>query len=248
MEMVQLVDCPRCGQTKPADAHDKHLCEDCAKAEANRYMYLRQHQGDWMKAAEDAGIEVWLRQPGETTWEYTVWMAYRDMYPGRKPSYVDVARQLNTTHNVVKKIAQRWTFQARMQAWMTECDRITMLQRHEEIIHMNAEHIDMAQRLRNKLSQAIDLVDPALLKPGELGTLLKLTTDLERKARVDEAAESDMRVAMLHDTENPDLRQSPTKQNDLSEVVQILLNAGALGSVTQIGVRETTTREVVMTE
>ena len=241
-----LIKCARCGQEKEAAERDNHICVDCAKAENNRYTYLRTHQGDWMAAAADAGIDVWLQQPGETQWEYTVWMAYRDSYPGKKPSYGDVAVQLGTTYNVVKKVAQRWSFPARMQAWIVECDRITMLQRRNEILDMNKAHIDMAAKLRSKLSDAIDAVEPALLKPGEIASLAKLAADMERKARLETIEQDELRTAMLHDTEHPEAKKSPTKFGDLGEVVQILLNAGALGSVTQIGVRET--REVVVAD
>ena len=240
---ADVIKCPRCGQEKVPDERDKHICVDCAKAENNRYMYLRQHQGDWMEVAKDAGVDVWLQQPGETQWEYTVWCAYRDSYPGKKPTYRSVAEQLDTTVGVVQKIAQRWTFPARMQVWMAECDRITMEQRRAEILHMNAEHISMAQRLRDKLSIAIDLVDPTALKPSELASLLRMATDLERKAQLDQEVQEEKRMAVAVD--NPEAKRSPTKQSDLGEVVKILLNAGALGSVTQIGVRETTTREGV---
>lgn len=246
-EVVSLIVCPRCGQEKIADIHDPHICVDCAKVENSRYSYLRQHQGDWMEAAKDAGVDPWLQQPGETQWEYTVWVAYRDAYPGKKPTYGDVAKQLGTTRGVVGKIAQRWTFQARMQAWMAECDRITMEQRQREILDMNKDHIDMAQRLRGKLSEAIDNIDPLQLKPGELSSLMKMATDLERKALVDTVAQEDVQRSLVRDTENPNLKKSPTKQSDLSEVMQILLKAGAFGtgSGMQIGMRETTTREIL---
>lgn len=238
-----VIKCPRCGQEKIADTRDTHICVDCAKAENNRYMYVRQHQGDWMEAAKDAGVDIWLQQPGETQWEYTVWCAYRDSYPGKKPTYRSVAEQLGTTVGVVGKIAQRWTFQARMQVWMAECDRITMEQRRREILDMNAEHISMAKRLRDKISTAIDLVDPAALKPSELSSLMRMATDLERRAQLDQEVQEEKRMDMFVD--NPETKRSPTKQSDLGEVVKILLNAGALGSVTQLGIRETTTREVV---
>lgn len=248
-ELVAIIKCPKCGQEKPADSRDKHMCVDCARAETNRYNHLRMNQGDWIKASQDAGIDVWLQQPGETQWEYTVWCAYRDSYPGKKPTYGSVAEQLGTTRAVVAKIAQRWTFQARMQLWMAECDRITLQQRQQEILNMNAEHISMAQRLRNKISVAIDLIEPSELKPSELSSLTKLATDLERRARLDEISQDEIRRDTMHDVENPNLKQSPTKQNDLTEVVQILMKSGALGSITQIGIRETTetktTREVV---
>ena len=241
---LPVVKCPRCGQEKTADSRNPHMCVDCAKAENSRYAYLRAHQDDWMAAAADAGVDVWLQQPGETQWEYTVWVAYCDSYPGQKPSYQAVAKQLGTTYNVVKKVAQRWTFTARMQAWITECDRVTMAQRRQEILNMNAAHIDMAQRLRDKLSVAIDSVDPATLKPSDIATLAKLSTELERKARVDTIAQDEMRVELLKDTENPEMKRSPTKQSDLSDVVGILLQAGVLGNNLQVGIRET--REVVV--
>ena len=46
----------------------------------------------------------------------------------------------------------------------------------------------------------------------------------------------------MTDTENPELKKAPTKQSDLSEVVGILLKAGALGDITQIGVKQTETK------
>lgn len=246
--MNEVVKCRRCGQEKPADDKDKHLCVDCALAERNRYSHLRKNQGNWMEVAEEAGIAPWLQQPGETQHEYTIWCYYRDSYPGKKPTYAELAEKASTTHAFVRTVAQRWSFQARMQAWMTECDRITMLQRRDEILNMNKDHIDMAQRLRDKMSAAIDCIEPSMLKPSELGSLMRVAAELERTARVDTLAQEDVVRELSRGTdENPDLKKSPTKQDDLGEVVSILLSAGALGNVTQLGVRETTTttREVV---
>lgn len=244
-ELVEIVHCRRCSQDKPADSRDKHLCVDCAKAENNRYSYLRRNQGDWMEIAKEAGIDVWLQQPGETQLEYAIWVAYRDSYPGTKPSYKEAAEKVGTTLNFVRTVAQRWTFQARMQAWMAECDRLTMEQRRHEILEMNADHVSMAKRIRDKLSVAIDSIDPATLKPSDLTGLMKLSTELERKARLDTIDQEALQRDLVVDKENPNIKKSPTKQSDLGEVISILLSAGALGSVTQIGVRETTTREIV---
>lgn len=241
----KIIHCPKCGQDKPADPRDTHMCVDCAKALNNRAAHLRMHQEDWMDIAKDAHIDPWLQQPGETQLEYTIWSVYRDSYPGRRLTYAEVAEKAGTTKQFVGKVAQRWTFQARMQAWMAECDRMTMAQRRDEVLHMNAEHISMAQRIRDKLSVAIDMIQPETLKPSELGSLMKLATDLERKARLDTIEVEDKLRDNFVDNENPNIKKSPTKHGDLGEVVQILLKAGALGSVTQIGVRETTTREVV---
>lgn len=247
-ELVEIIHCPKCGQDKPADSRDRHMCVDCAKAENNRSSYLRRNQGDWMEIAKDAGVDVWLQQPGETQLEYSIWVAYRDSYPGAKPSYRQAAEKCGTTLNFVRAVAQRWTFQARMQVWMAECDRITLAQRRSEILNMNAEHISMAQRLRDKIGVAIDAIQPETLKPSELSSLLKLATDLERKARLDTVDQEELRKDLYVDTDSAEMKRSPTKQSDLGEVVQILLKAGALGNITQVGIRETTTREIVAKE
>lgn len=243
-----LITCKRCGMEKVASSRDKHLCVECANAENTRITYYRQHQEDWVAAAKEQGIDLWLQQPGETQWEYTVWVKYRDSYPGKKPSYGSVAEELGTTYNVVKKIAQRWSFPMRMQAWMIECDRITMLQRRDEILTMNKEHVDMATTLRDKLKKAIETIDPVALKPGEIASLAKLATEMERKARIDTIAQEEARQPLLVDTGNPELKKNETKKDDLKEVMDILLKAGALGDITHIGVRRTETTEVALVD
>lgn len=248
-ELVQLITCRRCGMQKEPSSRDKHLCVECANAENSRVTYYRQHQEDWVAAANEQGIDLWLQQPGETQWEYTVWVKYRDSYPGKKPSYRSVAEELGTTYNVVNKIAQRWSFPMRMQAWMTECDRITMLQRRDEVLNMNKEHVDMASTLREKLKKAIDTIDPVALKPGEIASLAKLATEMERKARIDTIAQEEARQPLLVDQSNPGLKKSnETKKDDLQEVMSILIKAGALGDITHIGVRRTETTEVALVD
>lgn len=245
---VELITCRRCGQEKAASSRDKHLCVECVRAENTRVTYYRQHQEDWVAAAKEQGLDLWVQQPGETQWEFTVWVKYRDSYPGKRPTYSSVAEGLNTTYNVVKKIAQRWSFPMRMQAWMAECDRITMLQRRDEILNMNKEHVDMASTLRNKLKAAIDVIDPVALKPSEIASLAKLAADMERKARIDTIAQEEARQPLLVDSGNPDLKKAETKRGDLKEVMDILLKAGALGDVTHIGVRRTETTEVALVD
>lgn len=247
-----MIDCPKCGQHKPANAQAlrRGMCTDCSKAYSNHYHHtaVKKNPDDWMALARESGLDIWLQQPGETQQEYSIWVAYRDSYPGRKPNYGVVAEQLGIPYESVRNAAQRWSYAIRMQVWMAECDRITMLQRRNEILDMNKQHIDMAAKLREKLAVAIDSIEPSMLKPSEIGTLAKLATELERKARLDTIDQDDARHELLVDTENPELKKAPTKQSDLSDVVGILLKAGALGDITQIGVRRTETTEVVVTD
>lgn len=244
-ELVEIITCRQCGQQKAASPRTPHWCVDCEKAYNNRYSFMRSQNADWMEVAKENGIELFERQPGETQLEWTIWQAYRDCYPGAKPSYKGVAEKAGTTYDFVKKTAVRWNFQIRMQAWITECDRMTMAQRRQEVLDMNADHIAMANKLRAKMHVAIDNIDPLSLKPGEVGSLMKTMAELERKAHTDTMAIEAMRADGFVDADNPELKKSPTKQADLSEVLSILLKAGALGDV---GIRQTETKvtEVVV--
>lgn len=243
-DLVEIITCRQCGQQKEASHKTPGWCVDCERAYNNRYTYLRQNNADWPEIAKENGIALWERQPSETQLEWTIWQAYRDSYPGSKPSYKDVAVKAGTTYNFVVQTAKRWSFNMRMQAWIAECDRITVAQRRREVLDMNADHIAMAAKLRAKMHTAIDQIDPFTLKPGELSSLLKTMAELERKAHTDSLAIEQMQSDGFVDAENPDIKKSPTKQADLGEVLGILLKAGALGDVGAIGVRQTT--EVVV--
>ena len=241
-ELVELITCRQCGQQKPASPRTPHWCVDCERAYNNRYAFMRSQNADWMEVANENGINLWERQPGETQLEWTIWQAYRDSYPGAKPSYKAVAEKVCSTYDFVRKTAARWSYKTRMQAWITECDCITLAQRRQEVLDMNKDHISMATRLREKLSRAIDSIDPVGLKPSEINSLMKTMAELERKARMDTIAVESQLADGFVDADNPELKKSPTKQGDLKEVLGILMKAGALGDVTHIGVRQTETK------
>lgn len=243
-ELVELITCRQCGQQKEASKRTPGWCVDCERAYNNRYSFRRKHNVDWPEIAKENGIELWERQPGETQLEWSIWLAYRDSYPGAKPTYKGVAEKVGSTYDYVKDVAMRWRFNMRLQAWIAECDRMTLAQRRHEVLAMNADHISMANKLRAKMHLAIDNIDPYSIKPGELSSLLKTMAEIERKAHLEALSVETQQGDDFVDAENPNLKKSPTKQNDLSEVVSILLQAGALGDITQIGVRQTT--EVVM--
>ena len=237
--------CKKCGQKKPV-GKTKGWCRDCEKAYVNRYSYIRRTNANWMDIAKENGLNLWDRQPGETQLEWTIWVAYRDSYPGKKPSYKDVTQIVDTTYDFVVKTASRWDFAARLQAWIAECDRITLDQRRTEILDMNAQHIRMAKKLRDKLDVAIDHLEPELMKPSDLNSLLKTMATMEKAARLDIIETDGQRREAIVGVENPNLKKNPTKQNDLNEVLGILLKAGALGDVSSVGVRKTETTEVVV--
>lgn len=238
-EIVATITCRRCKQDGVvAHASEPNMCEACVKAENNRVSFYWRHNADWLEIAKEADLQLWERQPAETDHEYHIWMCYRDAYPGKRPSYRDVADQLATTVNAVKKVGMRWDFPVRMQAWIKHVDEITMERRRQQIVDMNERHVSMAQKMAEKLERAINQIDPDSLSPREISSLLKVSSELERKARLTDVPD----VTVGADDGNPDLKKDVTKSENIGEIVEILQKAGLLG----VGVRQTVTTEVVM--
>lgn len=233
--------CPRCGRDN-VEPHstDRHLCVECVKAENNRVTYYRQNQDDWLTVAKESGLDPWTQQPGETQWEYTVWCSYRDSYPGKRPSYSDVAKRLDTTYSVVQHVAQRWSFPVRMQQWMRFVDQTTMAQRKEQMLAMNAAHIKLAQKVNEKLDAALDALVPEAMKPGEIASLMKTAAELERKARIDTEAQEELQRDLYVDPEQKKTKKT-ANADEMQDIISILAKAGVLGGMKVI---HTTTTEV----
>lgn len=225
--------CSKCGKESEAPQYYRGLCKSCYLEKHGPHKPLSPNK-DWIARAKEQGISLWLQQPGETQWEHTIWIAYRDSYPGKRATYQEVADQLGTTRSAVKNTASRWNFAARMQAWIVECERITLLQRRNEILDMNKQHIEMAAAVRKKLQVAIDNIDPMKLKPNEVVNLAKMSTSLEKDARLHTVEQEDLRRDLYFD--NAALKRPQMKKDDFKEIVDILIQAGALGDVAQIGV------------
>jgi hypothetical protein len=232
--------CLTCGlEVKKVDKDG--ICPDCKRVTKNREKSLEKQNYNWMELAKENEIELFDRQPGETDFEYKLWVMYRDMYPAKKPTYSAVSQTLCVPIGTVKAVGAKWSYQARLQAWVKHTDELLLKNRQQDIVDMNKKHVDMANKLNEKLATAIDNIDEYNLKPGELAGLLKLSTELERKARLDNTE-----VAKPHfDDVNPNLKKVDTKTEDMADIIGILKSAGILNP-TAVGIKQTT--EVIVKE
>lgn len=241
--------CPKCGRTGVDKHPAERFCVDCVKAEKARLAKIHANNAGWQDVAIDNGLDLWERQPGESNWEYLIWTTYMGLYPYHKPTYKMVAEQLNTTYSTVKQVGKRWDFSVRLQAYISHCDAAMRQARLEAMVEMNNAYIDAAATLRSKLTEAVAQVRPEQLaaKPSELVAIAKLADDMERRARIDTDSRIEQ-LATMHGGGEAEAKKHVTKKDDLADVVKILMDSGALGSITQIGVRETTTREAVLVD
>ena len=226
--------CEKCGTTVGQSNKDPRYCNDCYVLETKNSLAAKQINADWMQQSTECGLQIFERQPEENNLEWLVWTKYREHYPLKLPTWTELAKECNTSVATVTKVAQKWSFRVRIQSWARYTDGSMQQTRIEAIKDMNERQLDMAQKLQQKLQVAIDVLNPALLKPNELVSLLKAATDLERR----------IAVALPEKVENEAIESSkkngmPTKVEDLGDVVAILQSTGAFdGKI--IGIEQTT--------
>lgn len=238
-----MIKCIKCNQEKEPHAPGAAVCVDCHKADVNRKALQKRKNEDWMVLAEESEIELFERQPEETDVEWSLWCAYRDMYPATKPNIRVACQDLDISYGHARRISSRWDYSVRIKAWAKHCDELVMKHRQDAIVDMNMKHINMAEKLRKKLDTAIDNLDPYAMDARDINSLMKTMAEVERKAYGDDTQPYAANVGL---TANKQVKDSTTKKEDLPEVLSILMSAGMLDSK-KIGI-EQTTRVVVQEE
>lgn len=236
---VDSFTCKRCGTHLNRSSGDPSLCGECYAKEAKNTQMARKMNGSWMEIAEEAGLALYERQPEETDEEWRIWCTYRDHYPLKLPTWSELAKECSVSPGTILRISGRWSFKVRMQAWARASDDATAQQRIEAVKEMNKRQVDMSMKLQEKLAKAIDQLDPALLRPGEIVNLLKASTELERRIKLatPEKVDGTVQVAGAQ-------QKKVTKTEDLGEVLQILSSSGLLPGQ-KVAVEQTTTTRIL---
>ena len=231
--------CKKCGTHLNKSKENGDFCVACWKKEASNTALARKINSSWMEDSEAAGLAIFERQPEETDIEWRIWSTYRAHYPMKLPTWTELANETGCAVATVVKAAQKWSFKVRMQAWARYTDDENAEARIAAIKEMNKRQVDMSRRLQQKLSDAIDAIDPLLLRPGEITQLLKVSAELERRIVTAtpekvEGTATDVGVK----------QKQLTKPEDMSEIVSILAKTGMLPGQ-GLAVEQTTTTRIV---
>lgn len=179
----------------------------------------------WEDLSVELGLALYERQPEETDREWTVWVKYRSYYPMPVPTWSALARELGLSVAFVTNTSRKWNFRSRMISWAKRVDSEDQEKRIVAIREMNEKQLSMAQRLQDKVSQAIDVIDPALLRPSEVVNLGKFSVELERHIKEYKEERVDTDVSGSTTQAAPPAK----KTEDLLEVVKILQQTGIAG-------------------
>lgn len=195
---------------------------------------------DWQSLSRQLGLELYERQPEESDNEWLAWITYREYYPGKLPTMSELARKLHMTVATLMRYSQKWNWKVRMIHWARAMDAEGMSQRRDAIKEMNRQQLELTQTMMNKLTEAMDYLDPAVMKPSEITNMMKFATGLQKEINsyVDEKIDQPALDA------NTVKQSQMTKKEDLSNVAEILASVGLLDGK-KIGIKTT---EVIIKE
>ena len=217
--------CVECGNSNIAERSPKRpaVCNRCYENEVTNTALSRKTNEGWMEQSEALGLAVYERQPEETDEEWRIWQEYSRHYPLRLPKWTELAAACGCSVGKVTRAANRWNYKARMIAWARFVDSDTQEKRITALREMNEKQLSMAQSIQEKLTQAIDMIDPQLLKPNEIVNLFKVSVELERKIR---ATQEEKVESTSQDTKAT--VKTRTSAENIAEVLSILENTGVM--------------------
>lgn len=255
--------CSSCGREFGIDGlrrspSDSDRCIECARTARKELAEAKRDNKGWLQAALDQGIPLWEQQPDETSEEYRLWGIYKSLWPSVRPTVTKVADKCGVTVQTVQRAFTRWTWGARLQAWIREvnADRTAELRQAQR--KMVEDHIKLGEAMREKMAIAVENLDPFDVTPNELVSLLKETQRLEQSGRealsaLENANASDidgMPAGLFADSGGGNSDEAllgnrrGLTEDEMVEVVEILSTAGVFKG--KAGIKKTTTIEAVV--
>lgn len=258
-----LASCRRCGRAfgiggLTRSPSNRDFCADCARMERSELTVAKQDNSNWIQLAREQSIPLWEQQPEESAAEFELWETFRDLWPGTRPTITKVSQIANVHISSVQRVFDKWTWTARLQSWIREVNADRRSELRESRRKMVEDHIALGEKMREKMLKAVEALDPEDVTPSELVSLLKETQRLEQTGRDSlEALEAEVASDIGDMPEGLFVEDGMAEERanskgltieDMTEIVDILAHAGVMQvNGAKVGVRQTTTTEVVTT-
>lgn len=138
----------------------------------------------------DTPSNPWDRQPGEGPQAFRAFAAYRDSgADGSKRSLQKTAQSLTKSNGepysvgTLKDWSRKWRWQARVDAWDDELDRLTRRELEKGITGMRKNHVSIAKAMLVKSLQALQKIPADEMTPRDVAAMVDVAAKLERISR-----------------------------------------------------------------
>ena len=152
----------------------------------------------------------WQRKQGETGPAFEAFCQYRDMPYMEEPtgrSLAKVGQKLGKSVSLMERWSTAHDWQERCRDYDNEIQKQEFEARKLAVKKMQKEHISLAGQLADKAKAALEKMEPEEMKPRNVLDFLKLSMELERRARFELLADSE-----LKDKVNQEATYSPMEQ------------------------------------
>jgi hypothetical protein len=122
---------------------------------------------------------AWDRRPGEPSKAYGAFRIFRDLAPTQR-SLATVAERSGFSERRCRALAARWGWRERADEWDDACHQSEDRERLELIRSMHATHRRAGRAAMVKALQALPLIEPDDMTPGQVARLMELGAKLER--------------------------------------------------------------------
>ena len=127
--------------------------------------------------------ELWERLPQESMKAYAAFFAYRDLGPDR--SMAKAGEVLGKSQGLMEGWSAAYDWVKRATAWDDEQYRVARKAQMDEIKKMRVRHAKIAQKALDKVSAALDKVNPDAMTNADMARLMDVASKLERLSRGD---------------------------------------------------------------
>lgn len=148
---------------------------------------------------------AWERQPKESAQAYQAFSIYRDL--GEDRSLQAVATQLSKSLQLMKRWSKNWSWGERVRQYEDSLQREAQAKAYKkavkELEEMQLRQIKTAVLLQKKAVQALDALDPLLIKPQDIVRMISAGAQLENATRTKTA---DVKTEVVYEMEIEDMR------------------------------------------
>jgi len=128
-------------------------------------------------------VELWERQPGETTKQFEAFQLYRDM--GYERALRAVAKSLNKSLTLIARWSGANNWVERVAAWDKEQDRLNLIQQQKDIAKMRKKHAELGFAMVGKAIIALNQLDVKNMSASDIARFAVEGTKIERLSRGD---------------------------------------------------------------
>ena len=127
--------------------------------------------------------KLWERQEGESAKAFEAFGVYRDLGPDR--SIAKTGQKLGKNLTTLSEWSSKFEWVKRANAWDDEQDRVARNEQIKEIRKMRERHAKIAERALEKVTEALETIDPQEMSHMDMARFMDVASKLERLSRGD---------------------------------------------------------------